>query len=83
MTWRGEQVASARTGNQAHGYYTGSPLAGGQGSGQGKAMAGRGQFASGNGITLAGQDWHPTILYLFVLIVVEMVVFGWISNLLK
>ena len=86
MGWRGEQTPGVvnRAPNQAQGYYTGGgPLNGGQGSGMGQAVSGRGQFAAGNGITVAGQDWHPTILYLFVAIIVEMVVFGWVSNMLK
>jgi hypothetical protein len=83
MGWRGEQAAS-RAPNQAQGYYTGyGPLNGGSGSGMGQAVAGRGQFASGNGVTVAGQDWHPTILYLAALVIAEMVVFGWLGHLLK
>lgn len=85
MSWRGEQVPGvSRAGNQAQGYYAGyGPLAGGSGSGMGQPMAGRGQFASGQGVTLGGQDWHPTVLYLLALVVAEMVVFGFISNLLR
>lgn len=86
MSWRGEQTPGlvSRSGNQAQGYYAGyGPQAGGSGSGGGQAMAGRGQFASGNGVTVAGQDWHPTILYLAALIVAEMVVFGFVGHLLS
>lgn len=84
MTWRGEQAAGVRAGNPALGYYAGGgQLAGGSGSGMGQAMNGRGQFASGNGVTVGGQTWHPTILYLFVLMVLEMLAFGLIARHLK
>ena len=86
MGWRGEAPAARaqRAPNQAYGYYVGyGPQAGGSGSGMGQAMAGPGQFASGNGVTVGGQTWHPTILYLLALIVVEMVVFGYVGHFLK
>ena len=85
MGWRGEQPAFlARTGNQAHGYYAGGgPLAGGSGSGMGQPMAGRGQFAAGQGVTVGNAEWHPTLIYLFVLIIAEMVIFGFIAHHLK
>ena len=83
MGWRGEAVQS-RAGNPAQGYYTGyGPLAGGTGSGMGQAMAGRGEFAPGNGVTVGGQTWHPTVLYLAALVIAEMFVFGLVSQLLK
>jgi hypothetical protein len=86
VAWRGAapQAAAQRAPNQAYGYYAGyGPLAGGSGSGMGQAMAGPGQFAAGQGVTIGGQQWHPTILYLFALIVAEMVVFAFIGNVLK
>lgn len=84
MGWRGEQPAGMRAGNPAQGYYAGGGLlAGGSGSGKGAAMAGRGQFASGQGVTMGGQEWHPTILYLIAMIIAEMVVFGLIARHLK
>lgn len=46
-------------------------------------MAGKGSLAAGQGVSVAGQEWHPTVLYLAALIVAEMVVFGWIAHLLK
>jgi hypothetical protein len=50
----------------------------------GQANAGSSQLAQGlGGVTVAGQSWHPTILYLFALIVAEMFVFGLVGNLLK
>jgi hypothetical protein len=84
VTWRGEQTGYApRGGNRSQGYYAGSPLNGGSGSGMGQAVAGAGTLASGQGVTIAGTTWHPTILYLGALVVAEMVVFAVIGNLLK
>lgn len=56
-------------------------MAGGQGSGMGAQMAGSSSFAAGQG-PAAGSDtgWHPTILYMFGLILLEMAVFGFISR---
>lgn len=83
--WRGEQPAVVpRAGNQSQGYYVGyGPLAGGSGSGMGQADMGAGQLAQGNGVNIAGQSWHPTILYLFALIIAELVVFGFVGKLLR
>jgi hypothetical protein len=50
----------------------------------GQATAGTSQLAQGvGGITVAGGTWHPTILYLFAFTVAEMIIFGFISQLLK
>jgi hypothetical protein len=83
MGWRGAPAGAVqRAPNQAQGYTYGyGPLAGGSGSGMGQAMNGPGTLAQG--VTIGGQTWHPTILYLFALIVAEMVVFGFVGNLLK
>lgn len=85
MSWRGEAPAyGQRGGNQSAGYYTGyGPLNGGSGSGMGQSMAGTGSLASGQGVTVAGATWHPTVLYLAALVVAEMVVFAYIGRLLK
>ena len=81
--WRGEAFAP-RGGNQSQGYYVGSgPLSGGSGSGTGQAVSGAGTLAQGNGVQIAGSQWHPTILYLFALIVAEMVIFGFVGRMLK
>lgn len=67
--------------SSSFGYYRGWPLVGGQGSGQGVEMAGTNVFSAGSGTQSdSGQAWTPTILYLFVLIVVEMFVFAFISR---
>lgn len=60
------------------GYYRGSPNYGGQGSGQGGTGVSAKGFLTGSATEQTG--WTPTILYLFVLIIAEMFVFGWISR---
>lgn len=66
---------------QSFGYYRGAPLAGGQGSGMGPEMSGGNVFSAGQGTATAGNGtWSPTILYLFVLILVEMFVFAFIAR---
>lgn len=80
--WRGEGIL-AGPGNQSQGYYTGTPVNGGSGSGMGQAVNGLGALAQGNGVTIGGSEWHPTVLYLFALIVVEMVTFAFIGRILK
>jgi hypothetical protein len=64
------------------GYYRGSPVAGGEGSGMGPNMSGSNVFSAGQGsVDTAGSGaWTPTILYLFVLIFVEMFVFAFIAR---
>lgn len=63
----------------SQGYYRGTPVYGGQGSGGGQNVAGKGIFSQGTG-PVQGTGWSPTVLYLFVLILLEMVVFGFISR---
>jgi hypothetical protein len=67
------------------GYYRGAPQMGGgaqSGGGQGVNMAGTNVFSQGQGPTnsSAGSGWNPTILYLFGLIIAEMVIFGVIAR---
>jgi hypothetical protein len=63
------------------GYYRGVPLAGGQGSGMGPTMAGVGVFSAGSGTSAGtGSGWNPTILYMFGLIILEMVIFGFLAK---
>ena len=65
----------------AFGYYRGNPQFGGFGSNQGVAMAGNGIFSAGQGPQGTSEtSWTPTIMYLFILIVAEMVVFGVIGR---
>jgi hypothetical protein len=48
----------------------------------GTATQGMGMQSQGT-INVAGQAWHPTIIYLLLLIVAEMFVFGFIGRILK
>lgn len=57
------------------GYYRGPS----QFNGEGSDMGGNGAMASANPGSSTAQ-WQPTILYLFGLIIAEMVVFGIISR---
>jgi|HubBroStandDraft_6_1064221.scaffolds.fasta_scaffold839976_4 X-X-X-Leu-X-X-Gly heptad repeat protein len=83
MGWRGEAVGT-RAPNQALGYDRNTLHLGGMGSGMGQANSGTSQLGTGiGGVTVAGQSWHPTIIYLFALILAEMIVFGFVSRLLK
>lgn len=69
--------------SSSFGYYRGWPIYGGDGSGQGVEMAGSNVFSAGQGTTdtgAGGSTWTPTILYLFVLIVLEMFVFAFIAR---
>jgi hypothetical protein len=68
--------------SSSFGYYRGWPIYGGDGSGQGVEMAGTNVFSAGQGSpgTTDGSTWTPTILYLFVLIIVEMFVFAFIAR---
>lgn len=68
--------------SSSFGYYRGWPIYGGDGSGQGVEMAGSNVFSAGQGTNTdgAGASWTPTILYLFVLIVIEMFVFAFIAR---
>ena len=69
---------------QSFGYYRGSPQFGGgaqAGGGQGVNVAGTNTFAQGQGPSGAeGSAWSPTILYLFALIIGEMIIFGIIAR---
>lgn len=67
--------------SSSFGYYRGWPIYGGDGSGEGVEMAGTNVFSAGQGpISGAGSQWSPTILYLFVLVVIEMFVFAFIGR---
>jgi hypothetical protein len=62
------------------GYYRGSPQFQGQGSNQGVSVSGNGVFAPGQGTASSGTAWSPTIMYLFALVVAEMIIFGILSR---
>lgn len=68
------------------GYWRGGgseiPLTGGQGGMAGPKLQGLGFFSQGQGAP-GGTGWEPTVIYLLLLIVAEMVVFGFISRALR
>lgn len=82
--WRGEQSGYAsRAGNQALGYDRGARHLGKTGA---EPMAqGTSSLAQGLGSVGApgASGWEPTVLYLFVLIIAEMFVFGLLAKLLR
>ena len=82
MAWRGEQTAFAsRAGNQALGY---DRMGRHTGSTGGAVADSTSTLAQGIGATQTGPGgWHPTVLYLFVLILAEMFVFGLIARILR
>jgi hypothetical protein len=84
MAWRGEAYGT-RAPNQALGYDRDARHLGHLANeGMGQVMAGTSQLGLGIGtMSGPGGDWHPTIVYLFALILAEMFVFGLISQLLK
>jgi len=74
--------------SSSFGYWRGGmsdgPLAQGQGSYYfGQANSGAGQFRQGDGPQGAGAAWSPTLTYLFVFIVVEMILFKCLERLLR
>jgi hypothetical protein len=65
----------------SYGYYRGWPIHGGDTGTEGPQVSGTGVFSQGQGSNTAGTaGWTPTILYLFVLILVEMFIFAYISR---
>ena len=73
--------------SSAFGYWRGGgsdgvPLAQGQGSKMGPRNQGVGFFSQGQGPVKA-VGWEPSILYLFALVIAEMIVFGFISRTLR
>lgn len=72
--------------NPAFGYWRAgsgpeAPLAGGQGSMAGQKNYGVGFLSQGQGSGAGG--WDPTIVYLLIMVIVEMIVFGFISRALR
>lgn len=64
------------------GYYRGNPVFQGDGSNTGPTVSGMNFFSQGQGSSAssATSAWSPTILYLFVLVLVEMFLFAWIAR---
>jgi hypothetical protein len=67
--------------SSAFGYYRGTPLftPGVGGTMQGPVQQGLGVFSQGQGAPGSG-GWHPTIIYLLGLVIVETIVFGYLSR---
>lgn len=65
--------------SSSFGYYRGTPYYQGEGSGQGGLVAGQGVFSAGQGAA-QGTGWSPTILYLFVFLLAECVIFAMIGR---
>ena len=71
--------------NPAFGYSMGmaeGPLAGGQGGMAGPKLQGLGMFRQGQGAP-GSSGWTPTIVYLLVMVVVEMIVIHLMSRMLR
>lgn len=69
--------------NSSFGYYRGAPLYGGgaqAGGGNGPQMAGTNVFSQGQGGQAGTSGWSPTVLYMIALVVLEMIIFGFISR---
>jgi hypothetical protein len=74
--------------SSSFGYWRGGmsdgPLAYGQGSGRGQANSGAGLFRQGDGPQDGGGGaWHPTVIYLLILVAAEIVAFGLIARALR
>jgi hypothetical protein len=72
--------------SSSFGYWRGGmsdgPLAQGQGSGYGQANSGVGMFPQGSGSATAS-GWSPTITYLLIFVVAEIVAFGFLARALR
>lgn len=64
----------------SYGYYRGWPIFGGDTGTEGPQVSGTNVFSQGQGSATGTAGWTPTILYLFVLILVEMFVFAYLSR---
>lgn len=67
------------------GYWRGSAgISGPDAGGFPMAAQGTAGLSIGTGaLNVGGKDWHPSVLYLLALVIVEMVVFRWIGQILK
>lgn len=69
------------------GYWRGGmsdgPLAQGQGSGRGQANSGAGMFPAGSGPAGGGGSWSPTVTYLIIFVVAEMIIFKCLERALR
>ena len=73
--------------SSSFGYWRGGgselPLAQGQGSGYGPRNQGAGMFPQGSGAAAGGKAWTPTVTYLLVFVVVEIIAFGLLGRALR
>lgn len=72
---------------QSFGYWRGGAgISGPPTAGKGElgmpATQGVGMASTGT-VNVAGQQWHPSVLYLLGLVIVEMIVFGWLGRVLR
>lgn len=63
--------------SSAYGYYRGTPQYTPGGVMQGPSVQGLGVFTQGQGAP-GSEGWHPTIIYLLGLVIVETIVFGFL-----
>ena len=49
----------------------------------GQKNSGAGLLSQGQGMISGAGDWHPTVIYLLILVVAEMIVFGFIAKALR
>jgi hypothetical protein len=61
----------------------GDTQTGGSGSGMGQSTQGTGLLSQGIGAVSGGGSWEPTILYLFALVIAEMIAFHVLGRMLK
>ena len=73
--------------SSSFGYWRGGmsdgPLTQGQGSGYGPVQQGAGILPPGSGDPAASTGWTPTLTYLFVFIVAEILAFGLLGRVLR
>jgi hypothetical protein len=73
--------------SSSFGYWRGGmsdgPLTRNQGSRMGQADSGAGIFPQGSGAVNPAKTWSPTLTYLIVFVVAEMVAFGLLARMLR
>ena len=73
--------------SSSFGYWRGvgseGPLSQGQGSGYGPRQQGIGLFPQGSGPPAAGSSWSPTVTYMLVFVVLEVIAFGILGRVLR
>jgi hypothetical protein len=73
--------------SSSFGYWRGvgseGPLSQGQGSGYGPKQQGMGLFPPGSGPVTAGTSWSPTVTYMLIFVVAEIIAFGILARVLR